>query len=133
MAKKLDKLVPGLAVMMWLLWGTEAYAEQLEDPTRPPMATVTQSPAADAAAGPVDQGPVLQSVKISRARKMAIISGQEYVLGDMVGEAKLVAVRDHEVDLRSSDGTVQHLRMYSSVNKTVRKTKTKSTGARRDE
>lgn len=132
MAKKLNKLTLCLAVLMWLPRSSGLHAEQLEDPTRPPLATVTQSPTADAAV-PVDLGPVLQSVKISRSRKMATINGQEYVLGDMVGESKLVAVRDHEVDLRSSDGTVQHLRMYSNVNKTVRKTKTKPTGAGRKE
>ncbi len=97
-------------------------ADAVNDPTRPPAGALPIQ-AGDAAAG--DAAPVLQSVMISRRTKIAVISGQEVILGRMYGEAKLVAVRDHEVDLRNPDGSLQTLQMYAGVTKTVIEAKRK--------
>jgi MSHA biogenesis protein MshK len=92
------------------------------------------APLVGGVATPVDAGPVLQSVMISRKKKVAVISGQEVALGKMYGDAKLVAVRDHEVDLRNPDGSLQTLQMYAGVTKTVieakRKTPAKAVGTK---
>lgn len=98
-------------------------ADAVSDPTRPPAVAMPIQASADATAG--DAAPVLQSVMISRNKKIAVINGQEVALGKMYGEAKLVAVRDHEVDLRNPDGTLQTLQMYAGVTKTVIEAKRK--------
>lgn len=102
-----------------LVWVTVGYgADLIGDPTRPPAMAASIATVSGVAAS-ADAGPVLQSVMISRKRKIALISGQEVALGEMAGEAKLVAVRDQEVDLRNPDGSLQTLHMYSGVTKTV--------------
>lgn len=118
MAKHLKILHKCFIMAGGLVWAAAGYgADLIGDPTRPPAAASVATVSGVAAA--VDTGPVLQSVMISHKRKTALISGQEVALGEMAGEAKLVAVRDNEVDLRSPDGSLQTLRMYSGVTKTV--------------
>lgn len=132
MAKHLKNLHKCFIMAGALVWATVGQgADMIGDPTRPPAAASSMS---NGVAAPVDMGPVLQSVMISRKRKIAVISGEEVALGEMVGEAKLVAVRDHEVDLRNPDGSLQTLQMYSGVTKTVievkRKNPPKAVGAK---
>lgn len=117
--------------MVWAVTGVTA--DSINDPTRPPVSMgATAMPNGEAA--PEAFGHVLQSVMISRKKKIAVISGQEVALGEMIGDAKLVAVRSHEVDLRNPDGSLETLQMYSGVTKTVievkRKTPAKASGAK---
>ncbi len=124
MVKHLKFLYKCIIIATGMLWvASVGAADAMVDPTRPPAMIGTA--AIDGVAADGDVVPVLQSVMISRKHKRATISGQEYKLGDLVGEAKLVAVRDHEVDLRNPDGSLQTLQMYSGVTKTVIETKRK--------
>src|SRR3569833_4610034 len=62
-------------------------AETLPDPTRPPAALYA-SP--ESPSSMTQSGPVLQSVFIASGRRVAIISGQAYKVGDRLGEARVV-------------------------------------------
>src|SRR3569832_2954241 len=57
-------------------------AETLPDPTRPPAALYA-SP--ESPSSMTQSGPVLQSVFIASGRRVAIISGQAYKVGDRLG------------------------------------------------
>lgn len=89
-------------------------AENLPDPTRPP----------DVFGGVVDEGteiapppvPVLQSVLLSAARKMAVISGQPVALGEKFGAARLIKLTPSEAVLRTGD-TLQVLKLFPDVEK----------------
>lgn len=60
---------------------------------------------------------VLQSVLISSGRKLALISGVTYQVGDKVGDATLVKVKEHHVVLKNADNTLQTLNMYQGIEK----------------
>lgn len=87
-------------------------ADVLNDPTRPPTSVATE-------AAELETGPVLQAVSMSKTRKVAIISGQEVAIGGKYGDASLIQLSDSEAVLRSPDGTLQTLRMYSRIEKKV--------------
>ncbi len=89
-------------------------ADALSDPTQSPMEMAVSGP------GGADPGvPVLQSVMLSAGRKVAVINGQPYKVGEQVGEATLARVTDHEAVLRNADGTLQTLSMHPAVVKKV--------------
>jgi len=73
-----------------------AFAENLPDPTRPPVGFNQNQP--------IDTKPtvpVLQSILISPTRRLAIITGQTLKVGDTFGESKVVAISENEVVLRN--------------------------------
>jgi MSHA biogenesis protein MshK len=87
-----------------------AMAQVLNDPTRPP-AGINAPETTDGAAA---RGPVLQSVKISRTERSAIISGENVKLGAKYHDARVIRITENEVVLRSANGT-ETLRMYPGV------------------
>ena len=99
-----------LAAAIFLFFGAAAGAQIVNDPTRPPAALS----APEAADGAATRGPVLQSVKISRTERSAIIGGEMVRLGAKYGEARVVRITENEVVLRSAGGT-EVLRMYPGV------------------
>lgn len=99
-------LAPGLVFGML----SAASAQILNDPTRPPAGIN----APEAAEGASARGPVLQSVKISRTEKSAIINGEMVKLGAKYGEARVIRISENEVALRSANG-IEILRMYPGV------------------
>ncbi len=100
-----------LAAAALLLFGADAGAQILNDPTRPPAGIDAPEAAESAAAG----SPVLQSVKISRSGRTAIISGETVELGAKYRESRVIGITENEVVLRSANGT-EILRMYPEVN-----------------
>lgn len=105
-----------IIIISAVLAALPCWAEQLADPTRPPMAAAV--PAATGDAQPqVDVGPVLQSVTMSKRRRHATISGQEVAIGGKFGEATLIRISDSQVTLRNPDGTLEKLHMYPQVEK----------------
>jgi len=92
---------------------TMAGAQGLVDPTRPPGALFA---AADA--GAATSGPVLQSVRLSAERKVAMISGEMVVLGGRYGTARLVRLTESEAVLKDGAETTV-LRLYPLVVKRV--------------
>ncbi len=96
----------------WFLLGVlatagAASAEVLVDPTRPPTALIP----AEARTSAESTGPVLQSVLVSRGRKIAIISGKEVRENDKFNGARVVRISDTEVILRSGK-QVQTLKLF---------------------
>jgi MSHA biogenesis protein MshK len=83
----------------------------LADPMRPPSAGAFGNAQEDAPAGRQ-----LQSVLLSGGRKLAIIDGTMVPLGGMVGEARVVAISENAVTLKTG-AEVEVLKMYPSVEK----------------
>lgn len=93
---------------------------ELIDPTMPSMHGVDAVASAASLDSVSTAGPVLQSVLLSPNRKLAVISGKTYKVGEKVGAATLIKVSVHEVVLRNSDSTQQSLKMHSQlVKKTI--------------
>jgi MSHA biogenesis protein MshK len=107
-----------------MMCAATAMAQVLADPTRPPAA-LAAAPGSVAATG----GPVLQSVMLSPARKMAMISGQLVVLGGRYGSSRLVRLTDSEAELKDGSETIV-LSLYPQVDKRpAGKTQRGDTGA----
>jgi MSHA biogenesis protein MshK len=88
-----------------------AFAQSLNDPTRPP----TVSAATDAGAT-VDSALVLQSILVSPGRRLAVINGQTVKQGDKLGETRVVDIREGEVVLRS-DQEITVLKLFPGIEK----------------
>ncbi len=85
-----------------VLFSAHATAEELPDPTRPPvsLAQPDVAPADGAAVQPLG----LQSIIISRNRRAAIIGSETVELGGKYGDAKLIEVNEGSIVLRSTQG-----------------------------
>lgn len=88
-----------------------AIAQGLTDPTRPPGNL--SGPVVD---GGVTGGPVLQSVRLSQTRKVAMISGEMVPLGGHYGSARLVRLTESEAVLRDGAETTV-LKLFPLVEK----------------
>lgn len=75
-----------------------AQAAPFADPTRPPDAT--QADGGDAARA----GPRLESVLIAPDRRVAVISGQQVIIGSRFGGGEVVGITESEVRIRKADG-----------------------------
>ena len=106
-----DRLILGLLLSCLAL--PVVAAGGLADPTRPPMGM-----AGDAAALVEAGGPVLQSVKIPKKGKpIAVIGGQQVVLGEMYGDSRLTSLTENEAVLEGPGG-IEHLRLTPGIEKT---------------
>ena len=93
----------------------------LSDPTRPPGVAASSD-------GDEGGGGQLQSVILSGGRKLAIIGGVAYKVGERVGEARVLSIDAEVVRLRDAQG-IQVLRIspaLETVNPPVRKNAVKS-------
>jgi MSHA biogenesis protein MshK len=87
------------------------YAQGLPDPTKPPpelLATGIANAALPSSA--------LQSIILSKGRKIAVINGQSVPLGGKYGDATLVAISASEVTLKSDKG-VEVMKLYPDQGK----------------
>lgn len=92
-----------------------AHAQELRDPTQPP--STAASATAASATGQSADGQVLQSILLSKGRRVATISGRVYRAGDRVGRARLVSISPGEVAL-AEGGRIRVLKlMPESVGK----------------
>lgn len=86
--------------------------EQLPDPTRPALGVGnTNTPASPSSSLR------LESVILGKQRQQAIISGETYQVGQMVGSAKLIKISPQAVSLQQ-DGRVQTLSLFPGLEKT---------------
>ena len=107
----MSRLLALLGTLGWLIAASDAGAQALSDPTRPPNAS------ADSADNPrAVAGPVLQSILLARDRKYAVIDGQAVYLGGKFGNATLVNLTVSEATLKSG-GTTTVLKLYPEVQK----------------
>ena len=108
-----------LHVAFCFLFSAFCYAEELPDPTRPPV--ISAMPAI-AASGVADNQPArLQSIIISKTRRAAIIDGETVELGDKHGDAKLIEVNEGSVVLRGTQGR-QVMTLFPDVKMTLSRT-----------
>ncbi|MGZ3237429.1 MAG: MSHA biogenesis protein MshK [Burkholderiaceae bacterium] len=110
--KKSIKLPIAQAVLMLLfpIAASSVHAEQLRDPTRP--ADMLGRGQSEVAAS----GPVLQSVLISPQRRIAIISGKTFRVGDKFGDSHVVSISETEVVLQNGKAQ-QTLKLFPDVHK----------------
>ncbi|WP_246464411.1 MSHA biogenesis protein MshK [Undibacterium seohonense] len=87
---------PVLCWSLLFVLPVSVFAQNLPDPTRPPV-SLLQSDAGVV----VPTGPILQSILISPQRKIAIIDGQTVKLNGKVGNQTLVNISETEVVLKS--------------------------------
>lgn len=89
-------------------------AQALTDPTRPPSALAAPQDAGSSEDAP--RGTRLQSVLLSRGRKLAVINGTAVPLGGMLGEARLVRITETEVTLKTGNET-EVLKLFPGIEK----------------
>ncbi|OGB23043.1 MAG: hypothetical protein A3I66_08475 [Burkholderiales bacterium RIFCSPLOWO2_02_FULL_57_36] len=106
-------MVRGSVLLSTLMLAPMVSGQNLIDPTRPPASLRS---AKDGAYLPATSGPVLQSVLVSPARKVAIISGQTVNLGGKFGDARVTKITESEVTLSGSNG-VQTLKLFPGIEK----------------
>jgi MSHA biogenesis protein MshK len=94
-----------------------AQGGRLVDPTRPPTVGTQAVPDAE---GVPPQGPQLQSVLISPARRVAVISGTTVALGGRYGEATVSAINEASVLLQYRNGR-RTLQLLPGVTKRERR------------
>lgn len=102
------------AVLALVLLSAPAGAEDLPDPTRPPL--VVAAPDAERRPAPVG----LQSVILSKERSAAIIDGQTIELGGKYGDVRLIEVTDTGVVLRGARGKRVRLTLFPGVTKSLK-------------
>jgi MSHA biogenesis protein MshK len=100
------------------LFTVAANAEELTDPTRPPPALMAAPEGRTAEYQPSG----LQSIIISRTRRVAIIDGETVVLGGKHGDAKLIEVNEGNVVLQGAHGR-QVMSLFPDVKITGKKAK----------
>ncbi|HJV74994.1 MAG TPA: MSHA biogenesis protein MshK [Noviherbaspirillum sp.] len=92
----------------------QVLAQVLNDPTRPPAATLPDEGANGVASE--SAAPVLQSILISPSRRQAIISGKTLTVGERVGDAKIVRITENTVILRNGTD-LQTLKLFPGIEK----------------
>lgn len=105
----------GLAASMRAL---PVQAQIMVDPTRPPTAAAGPS-GGTGTEQTIAEPTGLQSILISNGRKLAVINGQTVALGQKLGDATLVAIRENEVVLKTSAGS-EVLKLYPQAEKKTR-------------
>lgn len=118
-------MAPGLKLICvatsCFLCTLNAQAETLTDPTRPAFELISNASSSVSNAGTAGNTSngnlqfVLQSVRISPQRRAATINGVNVEIGETIGNATLVAVRESSVLLKSAQGTIQELALFPSV------------------
>lgn len=120
MAGTLMSKSAGLLLPLLLCVAAQAQSP-LADPTRPPPALAASAPASGAkpASAPAPKDPELQALRLSRELPpLALIDEKLVRIGDRVGEASVIAIREDGVLLRVGRGPDQWLRLNPDVRKT---------------
>lgn len=102
-----------MLVLIIALFSVAAAAEELPDPTRPPV-SLTAPVAAPASGMPEIRPAKLQSILISKTRRAAIIDGESVELGGKYGDTKLIEVNEGSIVLRGAQGR-QVLTLFPDV------------------
>jgi MSHA biogenesis protein MshK len=101
-----------ISALFFVLLGSNAFAlaqSSLADPTRPPGIDA-QNPDAFTSS-------LLQSVIIpKRGKPMAVIGGQQVMLGEMYGRSRLIRLTEHEAVLEGPTG-IERLSMTPGIEK----------------
>jgi hypothetical protein len=102
----------------WVLLSSVARADDiasgLVDPTRPSY--VGNASAGVTGSRYADSGPALQSTFVSTSRRLAVINGKSYAVGDRFGGAKIADIQPYEVVLERG-GRETRLRLLPKLAK----------------
>ncbi len=91
-----------LSPVLLVLAGAGSVMAQVPDPTRPPDALLAPGPAGGVSV-PVDSG--VQTVILRPGGKSAaVINGQYIVVGEMIGDKRVIKITESEVVLKSESG-----------------------------
>lgn len=93
----------------------------LADPTRPPAAASAEGAAA--AEAEVKEMRLSTVLLPQGGKPSVVIDGQVVMLGEKVGEARLIRVRESEAVLQGPDG-IEHLYLTPDVDKKINVTRT---------
>ncbi len=102
-----------LGLVALLLTMSAAQADQLQDPTMPPVSDDGQ---AISQATTVTR-PVLQSITLSSPNKFAMISGEPVQLGQQYQQYTLTQLTANDAVLRDVGGQLLHLKMDFQIQK----------------
>lgn len=108
--------IPVLLLGFMLSGAAVSQSANLVDPTRPPVAAGPEAKREAVASA----GPQLQSVLISPARRVAVISGKTVVQGGKYGDATVTAITEGAVQLQYADRR-QTLRLMPGIVKRDRR------------
>jgi MSHA biogenesis protein MshK len=98
-----------LMLVLALATASGAFAQVLQDPTRPPSASPSVQDTKS-------ESSRLQSVLISPGRKLAVIDGRTVTLGERVGDARVVAIAPAQVILQRG-AEYQTLKLHPGIEK----------------
>ena len=113
-------IIAGGVGVAFMLLTVSVSAEDLPDPTRPPVAVMAP---ADAIVVEPPKPAGLQSVIISKERSAAIIDGQTIELGGKYGDVRLIEVSDTGVVLQGARGKTV-MTLFPGVSISKKKVKT---------
>lgn len=110
--KKFRRLVVIGIGLTGLVTASGGSAAGLVDPTRP-MGAMTSSSSRGYTR---PTGPVLQSTMVSAKRRVAVISGKTYMVGDKVRGAEIIEIHSYEVVLKRGK-RISFLRLMPEITK----------------
>jgi MSHA biogenesis protein MshK len=93
-----------------------AFGQALRDPTEPPPAARLQLAPAGGAATGAAQG--LQSIIVSNGRRVALIDGRSYQVGDKVGDMTVASISSEDVLLKGASGA-KSLKLHPNIDKII--------------
>ncbi len=112
MADRMRTIRFGALLMFMALAGHVSAQTVMADPTRPSAGFIGEIQSTEIS------GPVLQSVIIpKKGRPVAVIGGQQVVLGGKYGESRLIKLSDREAVLEGPDG-IERLMLTPGIEKT---------------
>ena len=106
-------------VMALALSPALSLAQGLTDPMQPPQFV---APSSGSSSSEPSSGPVLQSTLLSEGRRIAMIDGKPMKVGDIIGDARIIAIDPASVTLRDAK-TTRVIEMYQGISITSEKDK----------
>jgi MSHA biogenesis protein MshK len=103
------------SLLFGLIAAWPVHAAPFGDPTRPPGAKAGDEQEATAGGA----GARLESVLISPDRRIAVIGGQQFRVGDKFGEGRIVGISETEVVIRGPESS-ETLKLFPDVQKVQR-------------
>lgn len=111
--RQLRAIVIPILTIVFFIFQVDCFAENLPDPTRPPIWGNVKGTGIE-----LSQGPILQSILISPQRRVAVISGQTVLLGETYGGARIISINETSIVLKKGS-KLETLRLFPEVRKSV--------------
>lgn len=122
---RLAAYLAGFFLGFFPIFESVASGANVSDPTRPPAELLPPGSVSDRES-PASEAPRVQSVKIGKSAKFAVIDGVVVREGEAFNQMKVVRIHHQGVELKGDSGSVS-LSINPSVSKTERKSPQKAT------